>query len=445
MLETMLPQTVQNNQLFSGSILKKRSCTLEDEHLEQELNQLFIAQLLDEVISNALYELELGRPNKTLDEDNSDDESDLEVQRRLQEINEQFARMPLPSNRDSRVTFSSNLISVDQSSECLETAVDSPTVCAPGCTAVRIPHVTMDSKSNSAFVPSDDGDDARARLPITMMVSFNALSGARQVKIIQRKMDCREPSNELTVIQDDQQTNRLTSSNKPMPHVDSSGDIRSPPIVANHDSAAQSNEPIENGPRKKSRSNTAFQRVIPSTTKHKGPIWSGDSSHPRTCSTERNVHTTGSVNGWMRQKNRVHCAQRKTEMEHHLRDQEERKQKELADQKECERQLSAWLKSKSIQTHHERTLKQCQEAERRFFTAAHSREQCERAYKEWLRKKAREREQQMKEARERLHMTRQLMRRSKRSAEISAVISQAQVYRLLQPDNNLRTRFLAQG
>ncbi|KAF7255389.1 hypothetical protein EG68_08210 [Paragonimus skrjabini miyazakii] len=444
MLESMLPQTVQNNQLSFGSILKKRSVTLEDEHLQQELDQLFIAQLLDEVISNALYELESRKFTQTSDEDVSDDESDLEVQQRLQEINEQFARMPLPSNRDSRVTFSSHLISVDQFSECLETTVDSSTVCAPVCKAVRIPHVHMDSGSTSDF-RSGDGVDANERLPITVTVSFNAVSGARQVRIVQYKTGFQETPNKSSITQKDQQINRLANSSKPTPHVDSGGDIRSPSIVTNHDKSAQSKSPIKNCPSKKSHSNTAFQGTVPSTTKHKGPIWSGDSSRPKTSDTERNVSTTGPVDAWIRQKNRVYCAQRKAEMEHHLRTQEERKQKELADQKERERQLSAWLKSKSIQTHQEQTLKQCQDAERRFFTTAHSKEQCERAYKEWLRKKAREREQQIKEAKARLHVTRQLMRRSKQSAKISAAISQAQVYRLLQPDNNLHTRFLVQG
>ncbi|KAF5401118.1 hypothetical protein PHET_05761 [Paragonimus heterotremus] len=444
MLESMLPQTVQSNQLSFGSILKKRSITLEEEHLQQELNRLFIAQLLDEVISNALYELESKISTKMSYEDESDDESDLEVQRRLQEINEQFARMPLPSNRDSRVTFSSQLISVDQFSECLETAVDSSTVDAPVCKAVRIPHVHMDSGSTSDF-RSGDGVDADERLPIIVTVSFNTVSGARQVRIMQYKTGFQEPSDKSTTVQEDQQTNRLMNSSKPTPYVDSGGDIRSPSIVANHDKSTQSNSPIKICPSKKSHSNTALQGAVPSTTKHKGPIWGGDSSRPRTNDTERNVNSTGSVDAWIRQKNRVYCAQRKAEMEHHLRAQEERKQKELADQKERERQLSAWLKSKSIQTHQERTLKQCQDAERRFFATAHSKEQCERAYNEWLRKKAREREQQIKEARERLHVTRQLMRRSKRSAKISAVISQAQVYRLLQPDNTLHTRFLAQG
>ncbi|KAF6775714.1 hypothetical protein AHF37_04618 [Paragonimus kellicotti] len=412
MLESMLPQTVQNNQLSFGSILKKRSLTLEDEQLQQELNQLFIAQLLDEVISNALYEWELRKSTKTSDDDESDDESDREVQRRLQEINEQFARIPLPSNRDSRVTFSSHLISVDQFAECLETTVDSPTVCAPVCKTVRIPHVSMDIGPTSDF-RSGDRVDANAILPVNLTVSFNVANGARQFRIVQYKPRCKDPSDESSINQEDHHTNRLTNGSEATPHVDSSGDIGSPSIVANHDKAAQSNSPTKNCPLKKSHSNTTIQRAVPSTTKHKGPIWSGDSSRPRTKDTERNVNSTGSVDVSINDDTYTYIYNSCYLLP------------QLS-------QVSIWL----------RTMRGIISD---LSTIYSNKPVVNFDSLIWLRKKAREREQQIKEARERLHVTRQLMRRSKRSAKISAVISQAQVYRLLQSDNNLHTRFLAQG
>ncbi|OON22287.1 hypothetical protein X801_01812, partial [Opisthorchis viverrini] len=81
--------------------------------------------------------------------------------------------------------------------------------------------------------------------------------------------------------------------------------------------------------------------------------------------------------------------------------------------------------AKSLQRIRENELKNLQEAQRLYFTEKRSKDQCQKAYKDWLQKKARERQKHGKECQKRPHFVRTIRHRVNSERILSKVVPAA--------------------
>ncbi|CAH8657424.1 unnamed protein product [Schistosoma haematobium] len=83
---------------------------------------------------------------------------------------------------------------------------------------------------------------------------------------------------------------------------------------------------------------------------------------------------------------------------------------QIADKKSREQKLSNWLRAKVLQRKSEEEMRRYENEEQQHLNVVHSREACEQAFKQWLKRKNREAKEQKRRAKERMKITRQLMR-----------------------------------
>ncbi|CAH8647252.1 unnamed protein product [Schistosoma bovis] len=83
---------------------------------------------------------------------------------------------------------------------------------------------------------------------------------------------------------------------------------------------------------------------------------------------------------------------------------------QIADKKSRDHKLSNWLRAKVLQRKSEEEMRRYENEEQQHLNVVHSREACEQAFKQWLKRKNREAKEQKRRAKERMKITRQLMR-----------------------------------
>ncbi|CAH8634462.1 unnamed protein product [Schistosoma guineensis] len=83
---------------------------------------------------------------------------------------------------------------------------------------------------------------------------------------------------------------------------------------------------------------------------------------------------------------------------------------QIADKKSRDQTLSNWLRAKVLQRKSEEEMRRYENEEQQHLNVVHSREACEQAFKQWLKRKNREAKEQKRRAKERMKITRQLMR-----------------------------------
>ncbi|CAH8671203.1 unnamed protein product [Schistosoma rodhaini] len=84
--------------------------------------------------------------------------------------------------------------------------------------------------------------------------------------------------------------------------------------------------------------------------------------------------------------------------------------KHVADKNRSDQKVSNWLRAKVLQRKGEEEMKRYENEEQQYLNVVHSREACEQAFKQWLRRKNREAKEQKRRAKERMKITQQLMR-----------------------------------
>ncbi|CAH8671227.1 unnamed protein product [Schistosoma rodhaini] len=137
--------------------------------------------------------------------------------------------------------------------------------------------------------------------------------------------------------------------------------------------------------------------------------------------TKKKNHRTASINEqdnnvtkiitkhtWHRLKHQEHMKvkveERKTYKREHVQE------KEVADKNRSDQKVSNWLRAKVLQRKGEEEMKRYENEEQQYLNVVHSREACEQAFKQWLRRKNREAKEQKRRAKERMKITQQLMR-----------------------------------
>ncbi|CAH8623604.1 unnamed protein product [Schistosoma intercalatum] len=83
---------------------------------------------------------------------------------------------------------------------------------------------------------------------------------------------------------------------------------------------------------------------------------------------------------------------------------------QIADKKSRDQKLSNWLRAKVLQRKSEGEMRRYENEEQQHLNVVHSREACEQAFKQWLKRKNREAKEQKRRAKERMKITRQLVR-----------------------------------
>ncbi|CAH8642667.1 unnamed protein product [Schistosoma curassoni] len=83
---------------------------------------------------------------------------------------------------------------------------------------------------------------------------------------------------------------------------------------------------------------------------------------------------------------------------------------QIADKKSRDHKLSNWLRAKVLQRKSEEEMRRYENEEQQHLNVVHSREACEQAFKQWLKRKNLEAKEQKRRAKERMKITRQLMR-----------------------------------
>lgn len=365
-------------------------------------------QMVNEISSSSEYE-----PNST--EDDSDD-SDQYVRRRLVEINAKFAQEPFPPDgdkiRETKVTFKEQL--VDFGAPPIDSSVTEPSdatiewIEACGEVAVNCSSILHQPVSQ----------------PVVQELSLHLQNVQVDEPLVRRthsvkSEDFREPMETRS------QSCVIPSVKKEKAKSDSMERVtisRPNTAAITVHSRISGSESVQIGCKVEKKrlgviQSNAFSPRPRST-------WAGkflDDGDPRLIA----------VKTWIEEKNRILRARHRAQMEQQMREEEEKRRKQALDRELREKHWSAWLKNKSKQCREERELKQRQEAERTYFTVRHTKSECDRAFHEWLRRKAAEQQQQLQEVRRSLRTTRQAMRNYRTTQKWTRVIDQAKIYKLI--------------
>ncbi|CAH8492035.1 unnamed protein product [Dicrocoelium dendriticum] len=416
---------VPSKEAASGSILKKRY--EEDPIFQKEMATAYVLRLLEQIVSDAIYEAESAAPEESRyhSEEDSDDSSDHYALSRLDQINEEFARMPTPQNKDRRVNFDHQNV-----------------------------HLPVHPEHESDQVVPLDGDQVARRMGESEKISPRPAVVAQfgdsvDPKLCQNFGDVatnkivRMDSNPTEGSPDGSYQNLLeTGESREVVVRDDSKDLttqrarrgerhcRPDRLYASHPLYGKTKDSgnVSNACRTQASGST--MRGIRSACQKMYQI--GNEPKELSRESERKRKTTfESIEAWMEQKKRIEREKREKERTQQMKAQEQERKNEAEKEKFREQQLVAWFKSKSIQRHREQIVKRIQEVERLLFTVPRSREQCEQAYKQWLHRKAQERHRRDKEVQQRLRTMCRLIRQFNTSNVLKDAINQGRIYRLI--------------
>ncbi|CAI2734308.1 unnamed protein product [Schistosoma spindalis] len=105
--------------------------------------------------------------------------------------------------------------------------------------------------------------------------------------------------------------------------------------------------------------------------------------------------------------------------------------KHIADKNSRDQKLSNWLRAKVLQRKSEEEMRRYKNEEQQHLNVVHSREACEQAFTQWLKRKNREAKEQKRRAKGRMKITRQLMRGNHDWQQFMKTIQKFDVFKIL--------------